>query len=207
MKNKLIIFDFDGTLVDSFDCVVLAFNEVSRKYNLKAILASDGDRLRKLSSGDLLREGRVSFWKAPFVIRAVRKELGLKIDEVELFPEIKNILFKLKEEGYFLCLLTSNSKENVDYFLKKHNLAVFDFVYGGCGLFKKSKILRKILNKYEGNVDEVFSVGDEVRDIKAAKKAGIKSIAVSWGFNSREILEKNNPDYLIDTPEELTKII
>lgn len=207
MEKKIIIFDFDGTLVNSFEQAIRAFNSVSEKYNLKVVPVENLERLRNLSSRELFKEWKISFWKMPFVVRAVRKEFGQKIDKVKFFPEIENILMELKNRGYALLLLTSNSQENIDYFLKKNNVTAFDFVYGGCGLFSKSKFIRRILNRYNHKNSEVFSVGDETRDIEAAKKSGVKSVAVSWGFNSRKVLEKHQPDYLIDKPEELLKII
>jgi phosphoglycolate phosphatase len=51
--------------------------------------------------------------------------------------------------------------------------------------------------------DECVYVGDETRDVEAARKAGMRSAAVTWGFNSRELLEKSRPDFLIDRPGEL----
>ncbi|PIP27845.1 MAG: carotenoid oxygenase [Candidatus Moranbacteria bacterium CG23_combo_of_CG06-09_8_20_14_all_35_22] len=207
MENKIIIFDFDGTLVDSFWYAISAFNNISQKYNLKKVSPEEIPCLRDLSSLELLKEWQISFWKMPFVIRSARKEFGRQIDSVEFFPEVENILMELKKRGYSLSLLTSNSQENIDYFLKKHNLAVFDFVYGGCGLFSKSRFMRKILKKYDHKNSEVFGVGDETRDIEAAKKSGIKAVAVSWGFNSREILEKYQPDYLLDNLSELLKCV
>ena len=55
--------------------------------------------------------------------------------------------------------------------------------------------------------DEVVYVGDEVRDIKAAKRAGMKIIAASWGYNEREALEKYKPDLIVDRPVELIEVV
>lgn len=207
LKKKIIIFDFDGTLVDSFGYVVEAFNSVSEKYNLKKVPTGELEVLRNLSSREFLKELNVSFWKIFFVVRAARKELGKQIDGVKLFVGIENVLAELKKRGYVLCVLTSNSQENIDYFFKKNNSAIFDGVYGGCGLFGKRRFMKKILKKYNCNASEAISVGDETRDIEAAKKCKIISVAVSWGFNSKNILEKFQPDFLVDRPEELLKII
>jgi len=53
----------------------------------------------------------------------------------------------------------------------------------------------------------VFYVCDEVRDIEAARKSGISSIAVTWGYNTKDALIKENPDFLANTPDELRDII
>jgi phosphoglycolate phosphatase len=205
-KKKIIIFDFDGTLVDSFRLAISAFNGIAERYGLKKVSLDELDRLRNLSSRELISQWDVSFWKMPFVIRAARKEFGKQIDEVALFPKMEIILSELKKRGYILCLLTANSQNNVDHFLQRHNLGMFDWVYGGCGLFEKSKLMRKILQKFDCGASEALSIGDETRDIEAAKKCQISSVAVSYGFNARPILEKFQPDYLIDSPEELLTI-
>ena len=64
-----------------------------------------------------------------------------------------------------------------------------------------------MLSKYELEPQDAIYIGDEVRDIKSAKKAGIPIAAVTFGFNSKEALEKESPDYLCDTPAELVKIL
>ncbi len=202
-QKKLIIFDFDGTIADSFQLAISAFNSISEKYGLKKVSMDELSRLRNLSSRELIGEWKVPFWKMPFVIRAARKEFGKQIDKVAPFPKVEAILLELKKRGYLFCLLTANSQDNVDHFLQKHGLTMFDWVYGGCGLFEKSKMMRKILQKFNCDADKALSVGDETRDIEAAKKCQISSVAVSYGFNARQILEKFQPDYLIDKPEEL----
>jgi HAD superfamily hydrolase (TIGR01549 family) len=202
-KKKLIIFDFDGTLVDSFSYAISAFNNISEKYGLKKVPLDELGRLRDLSSRELIREWQVPFWKMPFVIRAARKEFGKQLDNVNLFPKMETTLLELKKRGYALCLLSANSQENVDHFLQKHALNMFDLVYGGCGLFEKSRMMRKILKKFNYTASQVLSVGDETRDIEAAKKCQIICVAVSYGFNGRKVLEKFQPDYIINNPEEL----
>lgn len=208
MRNKIIIFDFDGTIADGLYCVIGVFRSISGKYGLKKMSTAEMEKLIKTtSSAEFFKELNLSFWKAPFAIRAARKELSRQMDKIKIFSEIENVLAKLKKRGHILCILTSNSQENIDYFLKKNNLTVFDFAYGGCGLFGKSRFMKKILKKYNCNTSEAVSIGDETRDIEAAKKCNITSVAVSWGFNSRNILEKYQPDYLIDNPEDLLEIL
>jgi len=79
----------------------------------------------------------------------------------------------------------------------------FDFIYSDGSLFGKGKILKRVLKKYEFFKRNVVYVGDEVRDIDAAREAGIKIVSVSWGFNSKEVLGSNKPNYIVDTPAEL----
>ena len=109
-------------------------------------------------------------------------------------------------EQIHLGILTSNTQENVKQFLYKNELNFFDFIRTGKSVFGKSHMLNKIIKQRHANKNDVFYVCDEVRDIEAAKKSGIKSIAVTWGYNNKDALIKENPDFLTDTPDELKNI-
>ena len=123
------------------------------------------------------------------------------------FPGIKEALIELKHQGNKLVIITSNSKENVIVFLEKQEMQeVFDFIYSGT-TFGKSKVINKFLNQNNINPQQAIYVGDETRDIEAARKSNIRAIAVSWGFNSKELLAAQNPDFLIHQPNELIDVI
>jgi phosphoglycolate phosphatase len=114
----------------------------------------------------------------------------------------------LNNNGYRLGIITSNSQENVTDFLRVNDLDnLFDFVYSGVTIFGKTTIINNVLKQKQIKPQEVIYVGDETRDIEASKKANIKVIAVTWGFNSQEVLAKQNPDFLIQEPYELLEVI
>ncbi len=106
-----------------------------------------------------------------------------------------------------LGILTSNTQENVQQFLVKNELDFFEFICTGKSVFGKSHMINKIVKQRHLNPNDVFYVCDEVRDIEAARKSGIKSVAVAWGYNTKDALVKENPDFLVTTPEELREII
>lgn len=85
--------------------------------------------------------------------------------------------------------------------------SLFDFIYSGVTIFGKTTIINNVLRQKQFKPQAVIYVGDETRDIEASKKANIKVIAVTWGFNSPEILAKQNPDFLIHQPRELLEVI
>ncbi len=74
-------------------------------------------------------------------------------------------------------------------------------------LFEKGRAIEHLLSQLRCDRQEVIYVGDETRDIEAAKKTKIRAISVSWGFNSPEILAAHNPDFLIHQPRELIAVI
>ena len=99
-------------------------------------------------------------------------------------------------------------KDYIGDFLKDKNLEhVFDIVMTGVGLFGKATKIKRACRIAKVNKSEVICVGDEDRDILAAKKAGIEIISVTWGFHSKGLLEKHNPDFIANKPEEILKII
>ena len=116
---------------------------------------------------------------------------------------MKEVLETLKKENFMLGILTSNSKDNVQEFLKKNDMDVFDWVYAERSLFGKARKLDKIIKKQKLKKEETIYVADEIRDIEAAKKSQIKIMAVTWGFNAKAGLAKYRPDFLLDHPKEL----
>jgi phosphoglycolate phosphatase len=102
-----------------------------------------------------------------------------------------------------LFIISSNIKENIHQFLKKYKIDYFDYVLSGSSLFGKDKLINKLIKSKNISKEATIYVGDEVRDIDASHNSGIKIAAVTWGYNSKEILEFNNPDMIVKDPKEL----
>ncbi len=205
-KNKCIIFDFDGTVADSKKVVFGIVNVLLQQEGRLNLDEESFNKLRDMSSLDILKSFNVPWWKLPFLIRKARRMMREKMADVFLIAGMDLVLHTLKERGYVLILLTSNAKENTRSFLERHELLVFDGLYCGVGLFGKARVFKKVIKKYNLVAEEVYSVGDETRDIEAAKEVGFKSVGVTWGLASKNILEKFKPDYVVEKPEELLKI-
>ena len=148
----------------------------------------------------------IPLWKLPEMVLRVSSKLKNN-KNIKLFPGIIEMLSNLKN-NYKLGIVSSNSKENIIETLKKHNIEnLFEFVYSDSSLFGKHLVLKKMCGKNKINPHEVMYVGDEDRDIIAAKKIKIKTIAVTWGFNSKEKLSRENPDYIVDSPMQIIDIV
>jgi len=113
----------------------------------------------------------------------------------------------LKKNGYKLAIISSNRIENIDKFIKHNDLDIFDFVHGKTDLFGKAGYLGKFLDDFDLDSSEVIYVGDEIRDVEACKKVGIKIIGVTWGLHTPEALQKAGVDYIVKKPSEVFKII
>ncbi|BAZ49474.1 phosphoglycolate phosphatase [Nostoc sp. NIES-4103] len=208
MTQKVIIFDFDGTIADTVDALVGIANRLAVEFGYVQITQEELALLRNLTSREIIKYSGISLFKIPFLLKKVKSELKGKIHEFKPIPGIREALIELQYQGYRLGIITSNSKDNVNAFLKINELDnLFDFIYSGVTIFGKTTIINNVLRQKQFKPQSVIYVGDETRDIEASKKANIKVIAVTWGFNSPEVLAKQNPDFLIDQPSELLEVM
>ncbi|MDH6090249.1 HAD-IA family hydrolase [Umezakia ovalisporum] len=208
MTQKVIIFDFDGTIADTVDALVSIANRLALEFGYIQITPDQLALLRNFTSREIIKYSGISLFKIPFLLKKVKGELKHKIREFKPIPGISAALIELQNEGYRLGIITSNSEDNVTDFLKNNELdQLFDFIYSGVTIFGKTTIINNVLRQKQLKTQEVIYVGDETRDIEASKKANIKVIAVTWGFNSPEALAKQNPDFLINQPTELLEAI
>lgn len=202
-----VVFDFDGTIANTLSVVVQIANKFADHYGYRKIPLSDLPKLREKKPSAVLRHLGISIFKLPIVARKIRFEMNKEIVHLETAVNLKNTLMKLKENGCILGILTTNSRENVMEFLKNNNLELFDFVYAGRAVYGKSRLLKKLMKEKTIPHQDPIYVGDEIRDVEAAKKAGIRVIGVAWGYNSKDALERAKPDHVVEEPEELSKII
>ncbi|MBD2357855.1 HAD-IA family hydrolase [Tolypothrix sp. FACHB-123] len=208
MTQKVIIFDFDGTIADTLDALVSIANRLALEFGYVQISPQELALLRNLTSREIIKYSGISVLKIPFLVKKVKSELKNKIHEFKPIPGIQEALIQLKQHGYRLGIITSNSKDNVTEFLKINDLeSLFDFIYSGVTIFGKTTIINNVLRQKQLKPQQVIYVGDETRDIEASKKANIKVIAVAWGFNSPEVLAKQKPHFLIHHPSELLNVV
>jgi phosphoglycolate phosphatase len=145
-------------------------------------------------------------YKVPFVMAGAKRRLQQRIDEIQMLPGFADLLQSLSTR-YQLGVVTSNAQKNVSRFLRDHDAAVIDFIYADTRLSGKARVLKKVLKKECLQPTRTLYIGDEIRDIKAAKVAGIAVIAVTWGYNTREVLVQHHPDHVVDTLEQLDTAI
>lgn len=207
--NKLVIvFDFDGTLANTIGAFEKIFNKLAMQFKLPVLTKEEILLLRESRPQEILKRLGLTglrLFKLPLIVWAGRREIAKEIDQFKTFNGINAVLKELKK-NHKVGIVTSNSVKNVERFLKNNDLNYFDFIYS-VGLFNKSNQLKKLIDKFKLTPEDIIYVGDEIRDIEAARKNGMKVISVSWGLNSKKALEKSMPDYLADTPDQLLKFI
>lgn len=206
---KAFIFDFDGTLVDNYAETTEVLLDLAKKYTPKVyerVKDRDINEFRNYTTRELLKEFKISMFKLVFVIWLLKKKVESKITTFTFYADYLNVLSTLKKEEHRLGILTRNSAKNISNFLAVQPAGLFDFVKADVSVFGKTKAIKKLALTQNIPLDQVYYVGDEVSDIEACKKLGVKIIAVSWGFNSPELLQKYSPDFLIHKPSELLEI-
>lgn len=205
-KFNTIIFDFDGTIADSFEETLKSIIKVSKDFGIGKISKKDIELYRSKGVKEIIKKAKIPPYKVPFLIKRSQQEISKVINKIKPFEDIVEVIRELKRRRFVLGILTTNAKNNVRVILRNNNIDVFDFIYSDNSVFGKGIILKRLIKQEELNKEKIVYVGDEIRDIEATKEVGIKSVAVEWGFNTKELLLKVKPDWLIKDPKDLLKI-
>ena len=202
-----VIFDFDGTLANSVDLIFDLYNSHADEFGYLPVKRAEFSSLRRMGYTKAMRLKKIKARKIPKIAMVLSKEMQRKMDVVQPYEGIVEVLEKLQMQGYSIGVLTSNQASLVQEFFKKHNFPEFDFVVSEKTIFGKNKALKKIFKSYSLKKDEVIYVGDEPRDVVASHKAGVKVIGVLWGLGGSEGFETNSPDFTASVPADIFKIV
>ncbi len=207
-SKKYIVFDFDGTIADTLELAMKLGSNLAVELGLEPFNEDTLKMVRSKKPQELLKVFGVSKQQLPKLLLRLRKEMHRSIDSLLLIPGTFEALQELHRSGLKLGILTSNSRENVQKFLQNNKIApLFDFIYTGSNIFGKKAVINRMLKQQGILRKDMVYVGDETRDVEACQKAEVKVIAVSWGFNNRELLEAAGPDQIADHPSELYKAV
>lgn len=205
-KDTVFIFDFDGTIADTHNFIIAISNRLAGEFKYNLIQPHEVEDLKNKTSQEVIRHLKVPILKIPAILTKAKKELHLSIDTIQPIAGLKDILRQLDKAGVRMGILSSNSEENIRTFLENHGLEIFEFVDSTVKVWKKNTSLKKLLIKHGFEVEQILYIGDETRDIQAARRLGIKVAAVTWGYNSKKTLAAHKPDFLIHTPKELLEL-
>lgn len=207
MKYKLIIFDFDGTLADTFFWFKNVINKIADKYKFKRIEESEHDILRSYSAYKFIKHLGVPLWKIGEIAYDMKKMMEHDIRQISLFEGIDNLLQILSNKGALLAVVSSNSYENVRKVLGPENEALINHFECGVSLFGKHAKLKKVIRKISVQHSESIYIGDEIRDREAAKNVNIAFGGVSWGYNSVESLKAHSPMEIFHSIDDILEKI
>lgn len=189
MPYQLVLFDFDGTLADSFPWFLKTINSLADKHGFKRIALHEVDALRHLSSRDLMAHLGLPLWKLPAVTRDMRRLMTESAADIPLFDGVRSMLERLCASGITLGVVTSNTEANVRSILGSSHVPLVRYFECGASMFGKKAKFRKVMKAAGIAPAHILCVGDEIRDAQAASEAGLDFAAVGWGYT--------NPDALV----------
>lgn len=211
--KKLAIFDFDGTLFNSIDDVVLCFNKTLTYYDLPTLtreeyipcLGGNIDDIVSLVLGENLTDDNLEPVKATYLdfYNSSKKELTVP------FAKSHELLKELQERNVLLAINSNRLNYSLNEFVTRF-FADIDFLeIEGHVEPNPSKPdpygVNKIIEKANVDVSDAIYIGDSSMDIKTAQNAGIDCIIVSWGYGMKDVFENDYPLEVIDNFNELLK--
>lgn len=207
MKNSkpVVIFDFDGTIADSFEYVFAFLRAEAR--NTATFTPEEEATYRSKSMKDMALVLGNPAWRLPFLFFKGRRVMREHLASVTPFAGMPEIIEQLHADGHRLFIVSANSNRNIRRFLKQHDLKKYiTGIRGNAGILGKVAILRGLLRRYRISSQNCWYVGDEVSDMTVAKIVGVSALAVTWGFADRQALIKA-ADIYIDEPSEILNIV
>jgi phosphoglycolate phosphatase len=206
MRYPLVIFDFDGTLADSFPWVLRTVDEVADRFKFRRLREGELDELRFCDARQVMQRLGVPRWKVPMIARYVRSRMAQDVDQIGLFPGAGEMLDQLADAGLRLAVVSANGEATIRTVLGPHARGI-TAIAGGVSLFgKRGKLLR--MSRLTGvESRQAIVIGDEIRDLNAAQAARMAFGAVSWGLTRPEALEAGEPAVLFRQMSDIPRFL
>lgn len=204
---RLLIFDFDGTLADSFPHFVAHIRQVVEHFGLRRIGPEALDDLRGRSAAEVIAYLGIPAWKVPLVARYVRRLMTADAARISLFPGAHETLQRLANRGVRLAVVSSNTEANIRVIFGPESARLIDVYECGAALFGKATKFRKVLRLTKVPRSQALAIGDETRDLEAAVRAGIAFGAVSWGYTKTAALKAHSPAFVFGHLQEIDDAI
>lgn len=202
MTYEFAIFDFDGTLADTAASFMLACNSAARRYGFRELSVEEFQSLRTMGNREIIAHLGVPLWKLPQIAMFMRRAMAAEAATVRLFPGAAELLSRLRAAGIGIAIVSSNAEDGIRAALGEAAASV-DILECGAALFGKEQHFKKAV-RYSGlDPTRFLAIGDEARDIEAARKAGIAAGAVAWGYADPVFLRKLGPDRFFTRMEDI----
>jgi phosphoglycolate phosphatase len=203
---QLAIFDFDGTLADTFGFFTSTHDVIARRHGFAELDTSRLDEYRGLTPRELMRRQGVPMWKLPFIARDFVALMASGTEPVRLFDGIAAELHALAAGGLRLAIVTSNSEQNVRCALGDDLVARMAHFETGAGLFSKKRRLERVVKRLRAVRGETIYVGDQTPDADAARDAGLAFGAVHWGYATPALLAASAPQITFESVPDLRRL-
>lgn len=200
---RLAIFDFDGTLADSLPWFRASFQDMIERFDLAPVGADEIEGLRGMSGRQIMARLNVPMWRLPAIVSDMRKRKLAAAGEISLFDGVEPMLSALQRSGITVAIVSSDTEESVRRVLGPAAARVSRFDCGAA-IFGKHRKFRRVARRSGTKPADTICIGDELRDIEAARAAGMDSGAVAWGYAFPAALQAAGPTHFFSSIEELT---
>lgn len=214
-KKKLIIFDLDGTLIDTIQDLNIAINVALKKYGFPTVALDKtrrdiGNGVKKLIERSLPSD--IDKKTYDDVFKTFKEYYVLHyFDNSFPYPGIKDILLELKARGYRLAVLSNKFNEGANKLVNFYFESIFDLIIGQLENYRPkpySDLTNLLLLKLGVSKEDSLYIGDTEVDYLTAKNAGIDVILESYGYRTKkQLLELTDAKLIIDSSEDLLKIL
>jgi len=205
-RRQAVIFDFDGTIADSFEYVYTFLKQEAR--NTTQFTEVELDHMRKMSMHQLAVHLGVPFWRLPVTYFRGRRVMRAHMEQVRPFDGMIDTIRQLHQDGYMLLIASSNSGRNIRHLLRQQGvLSCFRAIQSSAGITGKSAMIRQFIIRYRLQRRATWYVGDEIGDILSADRAGVNALSVTWGFADPEQLRALGPTGVAESPEDIIRIV
>lgn len=203
----LLAFDYDGVIVDSLDQLLSLTIQVQKKLNIGRVpTKEDFQIIENLTFEDMARFIGIPEEKIPLFTKTIF-DLQAKNWRVEIFPNIVPVFEKLSQDNTLVVISASETETVIDTLQSFGLGTTVSAVSGGDLGLSKAERISKARKDFGAGPNETFMIGDAISDIRQGKLADVLTIAISWGFQKRSLLEAENPDFIADKPDDLLHII
>ena len=202
--DRILIFDFDGVLADSLAPMLRYAGQVCLELGYPCTpTQKDLEILDRMEFSEYGRQLGIPQEKIETFVTRNFELFSRREEPLAITPGIESVIRELSQIA-ILVVITGNSCRVVGKFLDTYGLQdEFQTVLGAEDDGSRVEKILKVISLNGGSNGEIYMIGDAVSDIRAAREAGIKSIATGWGHQSKEKLLTENPDFLVDQPEDL----
>ena len=201
-RYRLVIFDFDGTLADSLPWFRASFQEMIARFDLAPVSPEELEGMHGLSAREIMARLKVSMWQLPAIVSDMRQRKLAAASETPLFAGIPAMLTDLQRLGVKTAIVSSDSEASVRQVLGPTASLITRFDCGAA-IFGKHWKFRRVARRLGTEPADTICIGDEIRDIEAARAAGMDSGAVAWGYALPSALQAAEPTHLFNSIEEM----
>lgn len=203
MAKPFLIFDFDGTIGDTGRLILEVADRLASDRGRGPIRGEEMDVFVSQGVFAFIKAQKVRFWELPGLLKRGRRYFSEAAHKVQLIEGMKEALLDLKVSGFRMGIVTSNLEDTVRDILSRSGADVFDFILAERGVFGKGKVIKKAMERYGISPREAVYIGDELRDVDAARVAGVAMLAVSWGLNSVKAFEGTDISEMVAGPGDI----